>query len=815
MNWIPIQTGPNQGRFETIDPGIIERHKACQPRVDGTDPKVVADYAMNMRVYDETKEHGLPGWKKFPHIYCIKTEDGKYILYSGFHRHDAMLQVGYDAVEIWIYDGTLQDAILLSKGANANHGVRRTNADKEYVVRSCLLDDELKQWSNEQIAKWCGVAPKTVKNHEDSLCKLQSENGELYTRPTQRKRLSESGDVEWIETARIGKNGKSSSESKPKSGKSELKQAKDDHNNAIVRVQSAFFDADLHRLDTEFDAPETGKKFQKFFCLVVAAQELRSNINSRDFSGIGVSEIRDEIEGLHEIAKHIRFYKDDDGPRVGWLNKVIDMFKSGSESESESEDEHDIWLQDQRDKAQQANIDMWKAFEKSPLSKYLDKDDFMEIAGKQYQCSQNFPDPMSMNRPEIWVARFNAMKLSLENEADWVKAWIKKFSLDAVEDFLEAHYIEHQNWDGLSIDTLSADYGCAPSKIYTIMEKIRKVYAADAEDTPQSDESHDTEKTDRASIIEEWRSARSAVIDLWDGEISQTIRYLDNFKQRILECYPPYIRKEVWDPGVDESLADGIFIAETKQFKKIASDIQSRADWVKEMLFPNTELAQSDKSDASDEKDDAEKAEEPVDWDQRHKEHVARLEALPGEIKAFIPTWIDGDSIPSEWFKGYEDQITLKLLLNARCQIEFNRERGPDPFFKEEMEDLLERMKTSNQLLIDKVSLLLGVNQETCSHQANLETLDAIEAQVKASQEAEKSVEDVLGGKTLEFITVCLRDAEPAALSDKGRLHYLTFEEDSENPLRGSELLFSDIPEPLLVELLEIALRENRDENSD
>ena len=67
---------------------------------------------------------------------------------------------GYETIEVYCIDGTLQDAILLSKGENANNGIRRTNADKEYIVRSCLLDAELRKWSNEQIAEWCGVAPK-------------------------------------------------------------------------------------------------------------------------------------------------------------------------------------------------------------------------------------------------------------------------------------------------------------------------------------------------------------------------------------------------------------------------------------------------------------------------------------------------------------------------------------------------------------------------------------------------------------------------------------------------------------------------------
>lgn len=203
MNWTPIQTGWSGGYFETIDPQQILQYQECQPRVNGVDPNVVAEYAMDMRNYDEA-EKGVPGWKKFPHIYCVKTHDDRHILVSGFHRLDAILRVGYERIEVYCIDGTLQDAILLSKGENANNGVRRTNADKEYIVRSCLLDVELRKWSNEQIAEWCGVAPKTVKNHEDRLCKLQREKGEDYNRPTVRLFMKKDGTVGEKDTSEIG-----------------------------------------------------------------------------------------------------------------------------------------------------------------------------------------------------------------------------------------------------------------------------------------------------------------------------------------------------------------------------------------------------------------------------------------------------------------------------------------------------------------------------------------------------------------------------------------------------------------------------------
>ena len=55
--------------------------------------------------------------------------------------------------------------------------------------------------------------------------------------------------------------------------------------------------------------------------------------------------------------------------------------------------------------------------------------------------------------------------------------------------------------------------------------------------------------------------------------------------------------------------------------------------------------------------------------------------------------------------------MTLKFLLNARCQLVHETERGPDPAFKEEMEDLLDRMKCSDSAFIGKVKELLGIGE--------------------------------------------------------------------------------------------------------
>ena len=89
--------------------------------------------------------------------------------------------------------------------------------------------------------------------------------------------------------------------------KSDIEQARIDHSNARLSVQSAFFDNDMDKLDTEFPSVETGKKLDKFYALVVEKRNLRLNIFSPDID-LSVSEIREEIKELDQIAKDIRWY---------------------------------------------------------------------------------------------------------------------------------------------------------------------------------------------------------------------------------------------------------------------------------------------------------------------------------------------------------------------------------------------------------------------------------------------------------------------------------------------------------------------------
>lgn len=117
-------------------------------------------------------------------------------LADGFHRYHAHREAGAMEIAADIRTGTQRDAILYSVGANASHGLRRSNEDKRKAVEILLADPEWAAWSNNAIAKACAVSDKTVaayraehlRNSEDSqpapTMRKVERNGATYEQNT-------------------------------------------------------------------------------------------------------------------------------------------------------------------------------------------------------------------------------------------------------------------------------------------------------------------------------------------------------------------------------------------------------------------------------------------------------------------------------------------------------------------------------------------------------------------------------------------------------------------------------------------------------
>jgi len=95
--------------------------------------------------------------------------DGKHHwLADGFHRYHAHNRAKLTEMEADIRNGTKRDAKHFSWGANDDHGLRRTNADKRKIVIEALEDIEMEKDAR-KIARLCKVSHTLVLRIKNSL----------------------------------------------------------------------------------------------------------------------------------------------------------------------------------------------------------------------------------------------------------------------------------------------------------------------------------------------------------------------------------------------------------------------------------------------------------------------------------------------------------------------------------------------------------------------------------------------------------------------------------------------------------------------
>jgi hypothetical protein len=115
----------------------------------------------------------MKGGAKFPPP--VVFHDGTaYWLADGFHRVMALQRLGKKNIPAEVKKGTRRDAQLFSVGANANHGLRRSNEDKRKCVMMLLQDAEWGKWSDGKISDAAGVSQPFV---SDLRKQLETHNG--------------------------------------------------------------------------------------------------------------------------------------------------------------------------------------------------------------------------------------------------------------------------------------------------------------------------------------------------------------------------------------------------------------------------------------------------------------------------------------------------------------------------------------------------------------------------------------------------------------------------------------------------------------
>ena len=112
---------------------------------------------------------------------------------DGFHRYFAYKRAGKKDMPCNIHEGTRDDALWHAVGANKEHGLRRSNEDKEKAVTMALSHPEGAKKSDNVLAKHVGVSPPFV-------AKIRKLTINIYS---QTERVGQDGRT--IDTANIGK----------------------------------------------------------------------------------------------------------------------------------------------------------------------------------------------------------------------------------------------------------------------------------------------------------------------------------------------------------------------------------------------------------------------------------------------------------------------------------------------------------------------------------------------------------------------------------------------------------------------------------
>lgn len=187
--------------IQSITISKIRMDGGTQPRAQLFE-EVVAEYAEDM-------QQGAT----FPPV-TIYYDGQEYWLADGFHRVRAKEAIKQKEISAEVHFGTQRDAVLYAVGANAAHGLRRTNADKRRSVERLLRDPEWSRWSDREIARRCGVSPTTANTIRKSLFPgddFQGVNREEGITPhsdnpsSSVRLVQRGGKVQTMDTANIGK----------------------------------------------------------------------------------------------------------------------------------------------------------------------------------------------------------------------------------------------------------------------------------------------------------------------------------------------------------------------------------------------------------------------------------------------------------------------------------------------------------------------------------------------------------------------------------------------------------------------------------
>jgi hypothetical protein len=168
--------------------------------IDGGTQSRIQLNEQTVQEYTDAMREGMT----FPPI--VVFHDGStHWLADGFHRFMAARAANKSSLEAAVHQGTRRDAVLYSVGANAAHGLPRTNADKRRAVTLLLQDEEWAAWSDREIARRCCVGHHLVAAVREGL------SGGIAQIDRLPRKVERSGTVYSQRTENIGRSGGSDS----------------------------------------------------------------------------------------------------------------------------------------------------------------------------------------------------------------------------------------------------------------------------------------------------------------------------------------------------------------------------------------------------------------------------------------------------------------------------------------------------------------------------------------------------------------------------------------------------------------------------
>lgn len=133
------------------------------------DPRLQCRESVPESIIKEYEE----GWKDkvaFPPVQVFEV-DGELFVTDGFCRVMAAANIGKSKIPATITKGTFSDAVRAACGANSDHGLRRTNADKRKaaLIAIAQFPDE----TTRGLAEMCGVSHAYIGNLREGEKKIE------------------------------------------------------------------------------------------------------------------------------------------------------------------------------------------------------------------------------------------------------------------------------------------------------------------------------------------------------------------------------------------------------------------------------------------------------------------------------------------------------------------------------------------------------------------------------------------------------------------------------------------------------------------